>query len=590
MTWPRPIPLVGDRTSARERRDDPTAWRFEDNDRSALYDIVMARRDIRRFRPDDIETALLNRVLGAAHAAPSVGHSQPWRFVIVRDPMTRERAAIFADRERLRQAKQLNEDAARRILDLQLEGIREAPLGIVVCCDRRTEPRGVLGRATYHDADLWSCACAIENLWLAARAEGLGVGWVTLFQPDDLAKLINLPSGVETLGWLCLGWPDERPPEPGLERVGWSRRLHLDDVILQERWPELGPNQPFSHARPPSQVEIVCARDEADALLTPPGSLGLIDRALDRLGSLGIVEVPRSRLFLVGADHPVAQLGVSTYGVEVTREILEASVAGESMGAAAALCADLELTVVDAGVLGSAIPGVARCHPVEHRGDMVNLDALSHHDVERLITFGHQLGVDSSVPSLVAVGEFGIGNTTVGAALAAAMLGVAPSETVGLGAGGDSATLERKASVVDQAYERALGVYGARSLRDPYVSLTALGGSEIAVLTGIILGVAEKGGAVVLDGFVTSLAALCAARIDAGTLSHLIAGQRSRERGHLLVLEELGLEPLLDMRLRAGEGIGATLSVQVLRTGLDLRRRTGRVRDPRKRESNDLNR
>ena len=588
MTWPRPVPLVGDPTSAAERRDDPGAWRFDDDHRAALYEVIVARRDIRRFRPDSVDVALLERVLGAAHAAPSVGHSQPWRFVVVEDATTRERAATLADRERLRQAGQLDEDAARRLLDLQLEGIREAPLGIVVCCDRRTEPFGVLGRATYHDADMWSCACAIENLWLAARAEGLGIGWVTLFQPDELAKLVGLPPGVETLGWLCLGWPDERPPAPGLERAGWSRRLPLDQVIIREHWPENGPARPLSHARPPDQAAIVRARDEADVLLTPPGSLGLIDRALDRLSALGITEASRARLFLVGSDHPVARLGVSTYHVEVTREILEASAAGESMGAAAAAAANLDLIVVDAGVFGAPVPGVVRCHPNDPQGDITSEDALSRPDVDRLIAFGRDLGADSSVPNLVAVGEFGIGNTTVGAALAAAMLGLAPSDTVGLGAGGDSETLERKTSVVRRACQRALDAHGAASLREPRAALAALGGAEVAVLTGVILGVAERGGAIILDGFVTTLAALCAVRIDPGVSSHLVAGQRSRERGHALVLQELGLEPLLDLRLRVGEGVGATLSVQLLRTGLDLRRSAGRVSDRRPGVSPDL--
>ncbi len=121
-------------------------------------------------------------------------------------------------------------------------------MGVVVCCDRRAVPAAVLGRATFPDADMWSCACAIENLWLAARAEGLGLGWVTLFPPDELASLVGLPAGVETLGWLCLGWPDELPPNPGLERAGWSRRAPLDTVVLHERW-DAGSKPPAaSHA------------------------------------------------------------------------------------------------------------------------------------------------------------------------------------------------------------------------------------------------------------------------------------------------------------------------------------------------------
>jgi nicotinate-nucleotide--dimethylbenzimidazole phosphoribosyltransferase len=223
-TWARPVPVVGDTSSAAERAAQPQSWRFGDPERRAFYDIVMARRDVRRFRPDPLPPALVERLLAAAHAGPSVGHSQPWRFLLVAEASTRERAALVAERERQRQANLLAEDARRRMLDLQLDGIREAPLGLVVCCDRRAAPAGVLGRATFPDADMWSCACAIENLWLAARAEGLGLGWVTLFPPEELASLVGLPPGVETLGWLCLGWPDELPPGPGLERAGWSRR------------------------------------------------------------------------------------------------------------------------------------------------------------------------------------------------------------------------------------------------------------------------------------------------------------------------------------------------------------------------------
>ena len=159
-----------------------------------------------RHNPVDPEWPGRDRfVLSAGHAAPSVGHSQPWRFVVVEDAVARDRAGLLVDRERLAQAAQLEPDAARRLLDLQLEGIREAPLGIVVACDRRTPAAGVLGRATFPDADLWSCACAIQNLWLAARAEGLGVGWVTLFDPADLEGLLGLPDGVISIGELNEG-------------------------------------------------------------------------------------------------------------------------------------------------------------------------------------------------------------------------------------------------------------------------------------------------------------------------------------------------------------------------------------------------
>ncbi|WP_217640808.1 5,6-dimethylbenzimidazole synthase [Blastococcus tunisiensis] len=215
--WPRPVPLVGDGSAASERAADPAGWALAPDARAGLYEAIAARRDVRRFRPDPVPGDVLQRVLGAAHAAPSVGHSQPWRFLLVRDPELRDRAALLTDRERLRQAALLEEDAARRLLDLQLEGVREAPLGVVVCCDRRTPAAGVLGRATFPDADLWSCAAAIQNLWLAARAEGLGVGWVTLFRPEDLAALLGLPDGVVTwAGCASAG------PTSARRRLGWN--------------------------------------------------------------------------------------------------------------------------------------------------------------------------------------------------------------------------------------------------------------------------------------------------------------------------------------------------------------------------------
>ncbi|MGY1606101.1 5,6-dimethylbenzimidazole synthase [Geodermatophilus sp. SYSU D00700] len=570
MTFPRPVPLIGDATSAEQRAGDPAGWAMPD-DAEGLYAVVAARRDVRRFRPDPVPGDVLRRVLAAGHAAPSVGHSQPWRFLVVRDPAVRDRAAVLTDRERLRQAAGLEPDAARRLLDLQLEGVREAPLGIVVCCDRRTPAAGVLGRATFPDADLWSCAAAIQNLWLAARAEGLGMGWVTLFRPEELAGLVGLPDGVATLGWLCLGWPDERPPAPGLERAGWSRRLPLDAVVVEDRWPagDGGPAAPPSHLRAPAREAVVGARDEADRLLTTPGSLGVLDRAVDRVVALGRGEVTGGTLVLAAADHPVAARGVSAYPATVTRDVVRAALAGTAVGATAAAAAGLATVVVDAGVTGDPLPGAVDARPAGPRGDLAAAPAMTPGDVARLLAAGRAVGTRHA--GLLALGEVGVGNTTVAAALAAGLLGADPAAVTGLGAGADSDVLERKRRVVTAAVARAgTGL-------DPQRALAELGGPELALLAGVVLGAAETRSAVVLDGFAVSVAALAAVLLEPGAQACLVAGQRSRERGHDLVLQALGLEPLLDLRLRAGEGAGAALAAGLLLDGLRIRRGTARV-------------
>lgn len=559
MSWPRPVPLVGDGTSAAERAAAPDAWAFAEPARIALHEIVAARRDIRRFRPDAVPAETLNRLLAAAHAAPSVGHSQPWRFIVVTDSAARDRAAVMSDRERLAQAAQLEPEAARHLLDLQLEGIREAPVGIVVCCDRRAPAAGVLGRATFPDADVWSCACAIENLWLAARAEGLGLGWVTLFRPADLAELLHLPDGVVTLGWLCLGWPDERPPEPGLQRAGWSRRAPLADVVMHDRWPDDAPPPPPSQLRSPAPAEVVSARDSGDTLLTPPGSLGVLDRAVDRVLALGHQRLLGGSLVLAVGRHPVAELGTSAFRSRVGDDVLEAAQKGDALGAVAARVAGLDLVVVDAG---------------SATGNLRDANPMSEGAVTTLVARGRVHGREAGSKGLVALGEVGIGNTTVAAAVAAALLDLDAATAVGLGSSADSSIVDTKRTVVAAALVRWQRT-GART--DVIGLLSSLGGPEFAFLTGVVVGAAEAGAVVVLDGLATSVCALLAVREHPAVASHLVAGQRSRERAHAAVLRELGLEPLLDLRLRAGEGVGAALAVQLLRTALELRRSTART-------------
>ncbi len=460
---------------------------------------------MRRFRPDPIPGDLVRRILEAAHAAPSVGHSQPWRFVLVTDAATRERAAWIADQERLTQAAQLTPAAGRHLLDLQLEGIREAPMGIGVCGDRRAPAAGGLVRRTFADTDLWSCACAIENLWLAARAEGLGVGWVTLFPPEDLARLLALPVDVVPLGWLCVGWPDERPPAPGLERAGWSTRLALDDVVIQERWTATldGPAPPVSKLRAPDQDAVVAARDAADTLLTPLGSLGVLDRAIDRVVALGHADLSGGTLVLAGGRHPVAHLGVSAFATTVTDEVLDAARAGRALGVVAATSAGLGIEVIDGG---------------SSTGNLLDDDALSQTAVHALVARGIVVGREASGRGLVALGEVGVGNTTVAAALAALLLGLDADEVVGLGAGADTAIVERKRHVVAASLHRSRLAWGDR-VTEPMTALACLGGPEFALLAGVSLGAAEGGVPIILDGLATSVAARC----SSNPLSHRIS-------------------------------------------------------------------
>jgi nicotinate-nucleotide--dimethylbenzimidazole phosphoribosyltransferase len=246
------------------------------------------------------------------------------------------------------------------------------------------------------------------------------------------------------------------------------------------------------------------------------------------------------------------------------------------MGVCAARAAGLSVELLDAGVAGPPVPGVTtvRCH--DPRGDTVAADAMSTHDAARLFDAGRELGTRLASSGLLALGEVGVANTTIAANLACALLDADPQAIVGLGAGADTEMLNRKRTVVETALRRARAAHD-RALRDPIIALAALGGPEFAVLAGVVTGAAAGRAVVVLDGLATSVAALLAVHAEPATAASLVAGQHSRERGHGPVLTELGCEPLLDLRIRAGEGVGACMAATLIRQGLTIRSATARV-------------
>ncbi|HLH66737.1 MAG TPA: nicotinate-nucleotide--dimethylbenzimidazole phosphoribosyltransferase [Solirubrobacteraceae bacterium] len=595
-----PTPEGFDSSRAAERAADPTAWRFEDRDREAVHRAIAQRRDIRRFRPDEVPDEVLRRVLEAAHRAPSVGLMQPWRFIVVRSLQTRTAVRAIARRERLRQADRFGE-RTRQFLDQKIEGVVEAPLGICVCCDHGDPAREVLGRGTIPETDLYSTACAIENLWLAARAEGLGVGWVSFYRPGDLRELLGIPDSVDPVAYLCVGWPDERPVRPGLETAGWASRLDLDAVLMHERWsshaahvdrlksaararageadvqaPHLrdgraavAPRERLNRqaavaarARLDRQAAIA-ARDRLDRLVKPAGSLGSLEELIERwaliCGSPPPAS-PRAGVLVCAADHGHLRRGTSLFGAEVSAQVAAAAARGQTAVGVLAAAGGHRLIVADLGLAQATAAPVRGMKIRPGTADMLDGPAMSCDELDAALTAGSTLArelVAGGVDCL-ALGEIGMGNTTTAAALACALTGAPPAATVGRGAGLDAAGVARKREVVAAAIDRHGAPLAARD------ALRAVGGLELAALTGAVLEAGRLRVPVLLDGYAVGVAALAAVRLDPLCAEVLIAAHRSAEPGHALVLEELGLEPLLDLRLRLGEASGALLALPIV--------------------------
>ncbi|SDG80344.1 cob(II)yrinic acid a,c-diamide reductase [Lentzea fradiae] len=198
----------------------------------SLYEVVHRRRDTRaEFTGEEIAPDVLRRVLEAAHAAPSVGLSQPWDFVLVRDESTRRAFRDHVQAERSVFAAQLDADRAEAFSRIKVEGVMESSLGVVVTYDPDRGSPAVLGRHAIADAGLYSVCLAIQNLWLAATEEGLGVGWVSFYREDVLRRLLDIPARLRPVAWLCVGPVRSLPDTPDLERHGWRNRMPLDSVV-----------------------------------------------------------------------------------------------------------------------------------------------------------------------------------------------------------------------------------------------------------------------------------------------------------------------------------------------------------------------
>lgn len=210
---------------------------FDTLERETIYRVICARRDVRRgFLPIPLPDPLLNRLLKAAHDAPSVGLMQPSRFIIIRSIEVRRQVhAAFQDANQ--QAQGAYEGARQeQYAGLKLEGIMEAPQNLCILCDAQSAQGHGLGRQTMPQTAVYSTVCAIQNLWLAARAEGVGVGWVSILSPDALRSILSIPDHIVPVAYLCLGYVDRFANEPELERVGWERRVPLEDVIFEEAY------------------------------------------------------------------------------------------------------------------------------------------------------------------------------------------------------------------------------------------------------------------------------------------------------------------------------------------------------------------
>ncbi|MFF7093639.1 nicotinate-nucleotide--dimethylbenzimidazole phosphoribosyltransferase [Streptomyces rubradiris] len=557
----------------------PAAPAYADAEREAVLKVMRERRDIRNgFRSDPIPHEVLLRVLEAAHTAPSVGHSQPWDFVVIRSAETRQTMHELATRQREAYAKSLPKGRAKQFKELKIEAILDTPVNIVVTADPTRGGRHTLGRHTQPQMAPYSSALAVENLWLAARAEGLGVGWVSFFDEREMVRALGLPEHLEVVAYLCVGYVDEFPDEPELMQAGWSKRRPLSWVVHEETYgrralPGEEPHdllaETVAQIRPLDAKALGEAWERQKRMTKPAGALGMLEIISAQLCGLSRQcppPIPEPAAVAVFAgDHGVHAQGVTPWPQEVTAQMVANFLGGGAVCNAFATQVGAEVCVVDVGVAAD-LPATPGLLPRKIRGgtsDMTAGPAMTREEAKAAIEVGIETARDlvAAGNKALLTGEMGIANTTASAALISVFTGADPAEVTGRGTGINDETLVRKTEVVRRALE-----LHRPDPADPIGVLAAVGGFEHAAMVGLLLGGASLRTPVILDGVSAGAAALVARAIAPEVLAACIAGHRSAEPGHVAALNKLGLRPLVDLDLRLGEGTGALLALPLVQS------------------------
>ncbi|MEU9983637.1 nicotinate-nucleotide--dimethylbenzimidazole phosphoribosyltransferase [Streptomyces sp. NPDC050856] len=557
----------------------PPAPGYDDVEREAVLRVMRERRDIRNgFRSDPIPHEVLLRVLEAAHTAPSVGHSQPWDFVVIRSAETRRAMHELAQRQREEYARSLPKGRAKQFKELKIEAILDTPVNIVVTADPTRGGRHTLGRHTQPQMAPYSSALAVENLWLAARAEGLGVGWVSFFDEREMVRALGLPEHLEVVAYLCVGYVDEFPEEPELMQAGWSKRRPLSWVVHEETYgrralPGEEPHdllqETVANIRPLDAKALGEAWERQKRMTKPAGALGMLEIISAQLSGLSRKCPPPipepAAVAIFAGDHGVHAQGVTAWPQEVTAQMVANFLGGGAVCNAFANQVGAEVCVVDVGVAGDlpATPGLLPRKVRPGTADFTTGPALGREDVLAAVEVGIETARDlvAAGNKGLLTGEMGIANTTSSAALISVYTGVDPAEVTGRGTGINDEMHARKVDVVRRALE-----LHQPDPADPIGVLAAVGGLEHAALVGFILGGASLRTPVILDGVSAGAAALVARAVAPEALAACIAGHRSAEPGHVAALNKLGLRPLVDLDLRLGEGTGALLALPVVQS------------------------
>jgi nicotinate-nucleotide--dimethylbenzimidazole phosphoribosyltransferase len=533
-----------------------------------LEEIILHRRDIRgnRFLKKEVGEEALDKILLAALNGPSVGFSQPWEFVVIRDQQTKQEIRNTFNEENDKAVTLFDTEKSAKYAEMKLEGILESPVNLAVFY--KPSKTAVLGQTSMKEVGLYSVVCAIQNMWLMARALNIGIGWVSILDPQKVKAILNAPSENQLVAYLCLGYVSEFTDKPELEILEWEKKKALDHVLVKEKYTK--PEPKVFHVPLLSQALKPALEQKINLKTKPLGALGMLEKLALQIGTIQQTLTPELKkpvIVVFAGDHGIAKEGVSAYPQEVTYQMVMNFLGG---GAAInVFCKQnkIELNIVDAGVnydFPNGLAGLTRMKIGYGTKSFLKEAAMSLGDAQQAMDCGAQVVRDlyNQGSNVIGFGEMGIGNTASASALMSVICGLDIAACVGKGTGVDEKGLAHKIAIL----EKAIGIH--QKPKSTLEILATYGGFEIAEMAGAMLQAGENKMLILVDGFIASAAFLVASQLQPAVKDYAVFCHQSDEQAHGKLLTHLGVTPLINLGMRLGEGTGAAVSYPIIQSAV----------------------
>lgn len=537
-----------------------------------LHEIIKQRRDTRHFTKDEVPQEVLDTAILAGHFAPSVGLTNATRFYIVRKAeIKKEIKKIFQNYHE--KAANLTDSPTQKekYLQLKLEAIEEAPIGLIIAYDRSVLDTFTIGTVGSNEAIKYSAVCAAQNVWLSLTEQGFSMGWVSILNHYDFKNLLNFPEYIEPIGYFCVGKPATNyDNQPMLQQLKWNEKT-VSPVVTEIENTTIKEEIHFeneSTETSASKISSEAIQQKIDTKTKPLGALGKLETIAHQIATIQQsleIQIIKPTLVVFAADHGIANHGVSAYPPEVTRQMVENFL--KDGAAINVFCKqnNIDLKIVDAGVNYDFPKNEKLIDKKVAKGtqSFLKTPAMSLHELHLAFQFGKEIieQVANSGTNCIGFGEMGIGNTSSASVLMSVLTQIPITDCVGKGTGVDTEKYNRKVQLLSDAISN-------HSTSNFEETLACFGGFEIIQMAGAMLEAYNKNMIILVDGFIASVSYLIASIKNPNIKKNAIFCHCSSEKAHSTLLNYLNADPLINLKMRLGEGSGVAVAFPIVQSAV----------------------